>query len=461
MPILGLSPNQPPSYPEHFDVESVIRPNILALHPYRCARDDYSEGILLDANENALGHSIVQSSNGPTSEESSSSITPGIKDTLSLPLHRYPDPVHLPIKERIASLRSLPSPENVFLGVGSDEVLDLLIRVFVQPGVGPDGQGRGYDKILITPPTYGMYSVCAQVNDVGVVKVPLRVKEEEIGGQEGGKTGRFSLDVDALKAAVIHEQRELGNIIKIIFLCSPGNPTGTLIDPDSVKEVLEWSEFKGIVVVDEAYIDFVGSGEDDDVKMDEEIKKKSAASLVGKYHNVVVTQTLSKSFGLAGIRLGIALASVPIVQILSNTKAPYNVSLPTAYLALKALSPESLNLWRSNVRTLNASRISLIHSLQNIPKQNDNELGVGPIIGGNNANFVLVRILEKAKSDKGKKPDSARAQKIYKRLAEQMGVVVRYRGNELGCDGCLRITIGTEEENATAVEKLREALKEL
>ncbi|RXW20806.1 hypothetical protein EST38_g5034 [Candolleomyces aberdarensis] len=461
MPILGLSPNQPPSYPEHFDVESAIRPNILALHPYRCARDDYSEGILLDANENALGHSIVQSSSGPTPGESSSSITPGIEDTLSLPLHRYPDPVHLPIKERIASLRSLPSPENVFLGVGSDEVLDLLIRVFVQPGVGLEGQGRGYDKILITPPTYGMYTVCAQVNDVGVVKVPLRVKEEDISSQEGGKVGRFSLDVDALKAAVIHEQRELGNTIKIIFLCSPGNPTGTLIDPESVKEVLEWSDFKGIVVVDEAYIDFVGSGEDNDAKMDEEIKKKSAASLVEKYHNVVVTQTLSKSFGLAGIRLGIALASVPIVQILSNTKAPYNVSLPTAYLALKALSPESLDRWRSNIRTLNASRISLIQSLQNLPEQNDNELGVGPIIGGNNANFILFRILEKAKADKERKPDSARAQKIYKRLAEEMGVVVRYRGNELGCDGCLRITIGTEEENATALEKLREALKEL
>ncbi|KAJ2919023.1 hypothetical protein MD484_g1469, partial [Candolleomyces efflorescens] len=459
MPILGLSPNQPPSFPEHFDVESVIRPNILALHPYRCARDDYSEGILLDANENALGHSIVQDTDGLTPEESASPLTRGIEDTLALPLHRYPDPVHLPIKQRIASLRSLPSPETVFLGVGSDEVLDLLIRVFVQPGVGPDGQGRSYDKILITPPTYGMYSVCAQVNDVGVVKVPLRVREEDVGGQEGGKTGRFSLDVDALKAAVIHEQRELGNTIKIIFLCSPGNPTGTLLDPESIKEVLEWSEFKGIVVVDEAYIDFVGSGEADDAKMDEEINKKSAASLVGKYHNVVVTQTLSKSFGLAGIRLGIALASVPIVQILSNTKAPYNISVPTAHLALKALSPESLSLWRSNVRTLTKSRISLIQSLKDLSKQNDNNLGVGPIIGGNDANFVLVRILEKAKGDKERKPESVRAQQIYRRLAEQMGVVVRYRGNELGCDGCLRITVGTEEENAMAVEKLQEAMK--
>jgi histidinol-phosphate aminotransferase len=178
--------------------------------------------------------------------------------------------------------------------------------------------------------------------------------------------------------------------------------------------------------------------------MDEEINKKSAASLVGKYHNLVVTQTLSKSFGLAGIRsvtlplnihsvilmvcsLGIALASVPIVQILSNTKAPYNISVPTAHLALKALSPESLSRWRSNIRTLTASRILLIQSLQDLSKQNDNDLGVGSIIGGNDANFVLVRILEKAKGDKERKPDSARAQKIYKRLAEQVGVVVRYQ----------------------------------
>lgn len=286
----GQSPSQHSAYPAHFNLESVVRPNILALHPYRCARDDYSEGILLDANENALGHSIVSQA-GSDSEPHAA-----IEETLALPLHRYPDPVHLPIKSRIASLRSLPAPENVFLGVGSDEVLDLLIRILVKPGISSSGN----DKILITPPTYGMYSVCAQVNDVGVVKVPLRVREEEIGGVEGGKTGRFSVDVEAVKRAVIHEQRELGNTIKIIFLCSPGNPTGTLVDLDAVKELLEWDEFKGVVLVDEAYIDFVGSAEDADP--DAEIYGRSAAQFIGKYDNVVITQTLSKSFGLAGIR---------------------------------------------------------------------------------------------------------------------------------------------------------------
>ena len=274
-----------PSYPAHFSLEHAVRPNILALQPYRCARDDYSEGILLDANENAIGHSIVSA--GPDDQ---------FDETLALPLHRYPSPVHLPIKERIAALRSLPSAQNVFLGVGSDEVLDLVIRVLVKPGVGE----RGTDKILITPPTYGMYKVCAQVNDVGVVNVPLRVREDEINGREGGLDGRFSLNVEAVKKAVLKEQRELGNTVKIIFLCSPGNPTGTLIDLEAIKELLEWEEFKGVVLVDEAYIDFVGTAEDSDP--DAEVRKRSAASLIDKYSNLIITQTFSKGFGLAGIR---------------------------------------------------------------------------------------------------------------------------------------------------------------
>lgn len=171
MPILGLAPTYGPVKPAHFDIEQVIRPNILALHPYRCARDDYKEGILLDANENALGHSI--------SHQTSAS-----EPTLDMDLHRYPDPSHDSIKDRIASLRDLSGIDHVFLGVGSDEVIDLLMRVCVAPG---------NEKILITPPTYGMYSVCAQVNDVGVVKCPL-----ELSGQagEGGTKGRFSLRVD-------------------------------------------------------------------------------------------------------------------------------------------------------------------------------------------------------------------------------------------------------------------------
>lgn len=190
MPIHGLPPTISPSYPLHFSIESVIRPNILALHPYRCARDDYTEGILLDANENALGHAIASSSQKSNNKANGTITKPteenGIDvDFEALDLHRYPDPAQRTIKTRIAALRSLKHPNTgvpkddfVFLGVGSDEVLDLLMRVCVAPG---------REKILVTPPTYGMYGVCAQVNDVEVVKVPLVV--------EGGA---FQLDVPAV-----------------------------------------------------------------------------------------------------------------------------------------------------------------------------------------------------------------------------------------------------------------------
>jgi histidinol-phosphate aminotransferase len=183
MPILGLAPSSKHTYPTHFDIEKVIRPNILSLHPYRCARDDYKHGILLDANENALGHSITRPSSSSNEEEG---VVADLQTTLDLDLHRYPDPSHADIKQRIASLRNVPGPEYVFLGVGSDEVIDLLMRVCVVPG--------GREKILTTPPTYGMYAVSAQVNDVGIVKVPLELQRGE--GGEGGERGRFSVRVD-------------------------------------------------------------------------------------------------------------------------------------------------------------------------------------------------------------------------------------------------------------------------
>jgi len=173
MGILGLAPSSEPQKPAHFDIERVIRPNILSLHPYRCARDDYQEGILLDANENALGHSI--SLQGKSEE---------LLPPLNADLHRYPDPSHDRIKSRIAELCSLPDTKHVFLGVGSDEVIDLLMRVCVAPG---------REKILITPPTYGMYAVCAQVNDIGIVRCNLNLTGEH---GEGGEDGRFSLAVD-------------------------------------------------------------------------------------------------------------------------------------------------------------------------------------------------------------------------------------------------------------------------
>ncbi|KAI8986641.1 histidinol-phosphate aminotransferase [Trametes punicea] len=415
MPILGLAPELYPKKPAHFDIERVIRPNILALHPYRCARDDYSEGILLDANENALGHSIPPAS--------SSTLEPALQPTLGLDLHRYPSPTHDPVKKRLAEIRGLPGPEYVFLGVGSDEVIDLLMRVCVAPGK---------EKILITPPTYGMYSVCAQVNDVGVVKVPLELSGD---AGEGGERGRFSLRVDEVKKAVSADPA-----IKLIFLCSPGNPTGTLISLTSIRALLEYEDFKGVVIVDEAYIDFAD-------------EKASAVSLVREYANLCVTQTLSKSFGLAAIRLGIALAHPALVQILMNTKAPYNISTPTAALALSALSTLAVDLMKDKVSRLVKSRGDLLRGLAELVP-----LGLGSVIGGNDANFVMVPVLAK---DGSGKPDNVRAQKIYKTLAEVEGVVVRYRGGEPGCTGCLRITVGSEDEVKVVLQKLKELLESL
>ncbi|GLB39345.1 putative histidinol-phosphate aminotransferase [Lyophyllum shimeji] len=422
MPIHGLPPSSTPLRPAHFSIEAAIRPNILALHPYRCARDDYQSGILLDANENALGHSIVPS---PSPSSGSAEVDgPGKADldaTLALPLHRYPDPSHAGIKARIAALRGLPGADRVFLGVGSDEVIDLLQRVCVRPG--------GAEKILVTPPTYGMYAVCAQVNDVGVVRVPL---ELGAGEGEGGERGRFSLRVDEIKKAIDADPG-----IKLVFLCSPGNPTGTLLSLASVRAILSYPKYRGVVVVDEAYIDFAASPE-----------AESAVTLVEEFANLVVMQTLSKGFGLAAIRLGIALAQPPLIQVLTNTKAPYNISTPTAHLALSALSPASLALTRSKIETLREQRARLLKMLRDVR-------GVGSAIGAADANFVLVPILAR---DAQGQVDDERARRVYKKLAEERGVVVRYRGSEMGCEACLRITVGSEEENKVAVERLRAVL---
>ncbi|KAG8850565.1 histidinol-phosphate transaminase [Tulasnella sp. 330] len=405
------SPNQPP----HFVLRSLIRKNIWELHPYRCARDDYQSGILLDANENALGPSL-----------------PNADPTLSL--HRYPDPSQVQLKSLVAQFRNLPSPDYVFLGVGSDEIIDLLMRITCIPSK---------DKILITPPTYGMYSVCAQINDLTVVKVALnteadtfQVNVEEVRIKEAIPPPEDTDESVKVKRAVAADQS-----IKIIFLCSPGNPTGTLVPLSIVKSLLDFADFKGIVVVDEAYIDFAGPG-------------VSAADLVHDYANVCVMQTLSKSFGLAAIRLGMALAQPALITILSNTKAPYNISTLTAEAAKGALSPPGIDLMRGTVSKLISMRDGLITALDAL-----RSFGLGTAIGSNNANFLLVPILKRGSSS-NQEFDNERSARIYKRLAEQMGVVVRYRGSEHGCGGCLRITVGSEKENEMLLEKLKQALEE-
>ncbi|GAA5891738.1 hypothetical protein JCM6882_006189 [Rhodosporidiobolus microsporus] len=404
LPLSSSSSSSPSSAPKpaHFSLDKAIRKNILALLPYRCARDDYEEGILLDANENAIGHSL------PPSEQQGVAVD----TTFDLfDLNRYPSPLHNDLKERLCLLRGVPSPSNFFLGVGSDEAIDLLFRIACIPGK---------DRVLVCPPTYGMYGVCAQVNDVEVVKVDLDT--------EGGK---FLPNVDEINRT-LSAASKTANPIKLTFLCSPGNPTGTLIPLADVRAVLSNPDYDGLVVVDEAYIDFADPSRDSAVKL-----------LVEEgWSNLVVMQTLSKGFGLAAIRLGIAISSPPLVQVLNNIKAPYNISTPTATLAKRALSDSGLALFRTNIATLNENRAWLRAALGATP-------GVIAILGAGHANFLMAQI-----GAKDGKADNDLAKRAYLHLAEREKVVVRFRGNEVGCEACLRVTVGTRNECEEVVRVL-------
>lgn len=302
------------------------------------------------------------------------------------------------------------TPENLFVGVGSDEAIDALLRAFCAPGK---------DKILTCPPTYGMYAVSAQVNDVGIVKVPL--------------------DVDnnfRAQPTKINEALTADPSIKLVYLCSPGNPTGNLVRKEDVQAVLEHPSWNGIVVLDEAYIDFAPEG-------------SSLAEWVAEWPNLVVMQTLSKAFGLAGIRLGAAFASPEVAKLLNSLKAPYNISNPTSQLAIQALQSQNLSVMRKNREQIIAQRNRVLEALPKIK-------GVGRFRGGNESNFLLVEML-----DTQGKPSNEVALQVYERLAEKRGVVVRFRGKEPGCFGCLRITIGTEKEITRFLKEIQNVLEDV
>lgn len=304
-------------------------------------------------------------------------------------------------------------PENLFVGVGSDEVIDTILRCFCVPG---------RDKIVTCPPTYGMYAVSAQVNDVNIVKVPL----------DAGKN--FSLRPEAINEALSSDQS-----IKAVYICSPGNPTASLISKSDVQKVLEHPTWNGVVVLDEAYIDFANDG-------------SSLAEWVTEWPNLVVMQTMSKAFGLAGIRLGFAFTSPEIATLFNNLKAPYNISDPTSALAKAALGPKSLAVMRSNREKIFKQRARLLQQLPTVP-------GVGRLIGGADSNYVLVQFLDRPES--GGKPCNKTAMALYTSLAESRGVVVRFRGKEFGCEGCLRVTVGTAAEVDRLLEETRTVLTQL
>lgn len=335
------------------DILSLIRPNIAKLAPYRCARDDYDSGILLDANENSFG-SLIDS---------------------DLELNRYPDPHHDELCQAYAKFRGV-FPNELFFGVGSDEAIDNIIRIFCEPG---------RDSILITPPTYGMYKVSANIHNAMIQEVPL--------------TTEFQLDVPEILETVDQQT-------KIIFLCSPNNPVGNTLHRNDVLEVLE--NFHGIVVMDEAYIDFCPD--------------KSFAKEIDNYPNLVIMQTMSKAFGMAGIRLGAAIAHSSIIRVMRSIKAPYNLNKYTLQAGLQAL--DNQKILQEKVEMINQERQWLADRLNKLEKV----YKVFP----SEANFLLIR-MEGAK-------------RIYKEIAER-GVVIRYRGDQMHCHDTLRITIGTRQEN--------------
>jgi histidinol-phosphate aminotransferase len=298
-------------------------------------------------------------------------------------------------------------PENMFVGVGSDEAIDALLRCFCTPGK---------DKILTCPPTYGMYSVSAQVNDVEIVKVPLDVNNG------------FHLQPDKVNEALSADPS-----IKLAYICSPGNPTANLIRKEDIQKVLENPTWNGVVIVDEAYIDFAHEG-------------ASLAEWVNDWPNLVVMQTLSKAFGLAGIRLGVAYSSPEITQLLNSLKAPYNISSPTSALATAALTAPNMAVMRQYREKIVGQRDRLIRELPQIP-------GVGRFLGGQDSNFLLVEML-----DAEGRPSNVTALAAYEAMAEKRGVVVRFRGKEYGCEGCLRITVGTEAEVTKFLQELRVVL---
>ncbi|MFP4059765.1 MAG: histidinol-phosphate transaminase [Bacteroidota bacterium] len=340
------------------DVNKLLRDNIRKLKPYSSAREEYTgnEAVFLDANENPY----------------------------NIPLNRYPDPLQKGLKKAISAIKNV-SEENIFLGNGSDEAIDLLIRIFCEPGI---------DNVLGVDPSYGMYEVCAAINNVEYRKVLL--------------TGNFQPDVG--KITQVADENS-----KLLFLCSPNNPTGNLFDENIVKSLLE--TFRGVVVIDEAYIDFA--------------EREGFAGRLEQYENLVVLQTFSKAWGLAGIRLGMAFASPEIIKYLSNIKYPYNVNILTQEKALEELKDtRKKDDW---VKEILKQREWLMHELQ--------RLDIVRKVFPSDANFFLIRVKE--------------PQVIYDFLVDRK-IIIRDRSKVSLCEGCLRITVGTPEENELLVKALVE-----
>jgi histidinol-phosphate aminotransferase len=344
-----------------FNLNNILRENIKNLTPYSSARDEFQgeASVYLDANENAYGSPLDE------------------------PYNRYPDPQQYNVKKRLSEIKGVPV-RNIFLGNGSDEAIDILFRSFCNPGV---------DNVILVPPTYGMYEVSANINDIQTKKVSL--------------TEDFQLNLEGIAEAIDKNT-------KLIFICSPNNPTGNSINRDDIETLL--NNFDGIVVVDEAYINFS--------------RQKTFIQELTEYSNLVVLQTLSKAWGLAGLRVGMAFASEEIIEVMNKVKPPYNINESSQQLALKALANvDQVNGW---IKEILLQRDKLVLNI----KELDFVLDIYP----SDANFILVKTTD----PKG----------IYNFLV-QKGIIVRDRSKIDLCEGSLRITVGTPNENDKLIETLK------
>lgn len=344
-----------------FDLNNLLRDNIKKLVPYSSARDEFKgeARIFLDANENSYGSPLTKWYN------------------------RYPDPMQWKVKEKLAAIKNVPE-QQIFLGNGSDECIDVLFRSFCEPGK---------DNVIIVPPTYGMYEVSANINDIEVKKIPL--------------TAAYQLDINAIEAAI-------DDHTKMIFLCSPNNPTGNSLDREDIETIL--NNYFGLVVIDEAYINFS--------------RYRSFIQELNDYPNLVILQTLSKAWGLAALRVGMAFASAAIIEVMNKVKPPYNINQASQELALKAL--EEVGQVNDLIREIVKERGVLEEQLK--------QVSLVQKIYPSDANFLLVKVTD--------------ARGIYNALLDK-GIVVRDRSKVELCEGCLRITVGTEKENIELINALK------
>lgn len=343
-----------------FDLDKLIRENIKNLKPYSSARHEFTgkASVFLDANENAYGSPLPEKFN------------------------RYPDPLQWQLKFQLSRIKGVPA-ENIFIGNGSDEVIDLAFRIFCNPGI---------DNVIICPPTYGMYEVSADINDVATKKVNL--------------TPDFQLDVEGILDAVDANT-------KLLFICSPNNPTGNNMNREDVEILL--NNFPGIILIDEAYINYS--------------KQKTFIQELTEYPNLIVMQTLSKAWGLAALRLGLCYASMDIIDIFNKVKPPYNVNEASQQLGLEALQ---------DTATVNAWTKQVVEERKNIEAQLQ-QLPFVEKIYPSAANFILVKVKD--------------ANHLYDYLSSNE-VIVRNRNKDVNCSNCLRITIGTTEENKVLLNLL-------